>query len=192
MSSTLMLQISESCFRSATAWSISFGSSVLTSRCPLRRRAIAIVSRGSVSRAVLPLYALASQKMSHGWGMEAMSSVTLSVRHAIPVAEVGRDVRGVGLDAAGREAPDSGGDVLEGSVVDVDLVLLAEVLEELLVEVVGVVEDRKGPAGLRLEPRRDRVFPEGHGDALVGPRKGEPAGAERLSALAGRRSFGCR
>ncbi len=45
-----------------------------------------IVSRFSESRATLPLYAWDCQKMSHGCGMPAMSSVTWSVRHAMPVA----------------------------------------------------------------------------------------------------------
>ena len=45
-----------------------------------------IVSRFSERSPTLPAYASDSQKMSHGWSMPAMSSVTLSVRHATPVA----------------------------------------------------------------------------------------------------------
>ena len=45
-----------------------------------------IVSRFSESRATLPLYASDCQKMSQGCGMLATSSVTWSVRHAMPVA----------------------------------------------------------------------------------------------------------
>ena len=53
---------------------------------PLRRSAIAIVSRSSERSAVLPLYFWDCQKMSHGWGMPEMSSVTWSLRQKMPVA----------------------------------------------------------------------------------------------------------
>src|SRR6476659_5251463 len=85
-SPTLMLQMLYSSWRSFTAWLTSFGSSVLMSLIPLRRSAIAIVSRTSESNAVLPLYAWACQKMSSGLGFRlGMSSVTWSVRYAMPV-----------------------------------------------------------------------------------------------------------
>jgi hypothetical protein len=54
-SPTLMLQMPYSSLRSATAWSISLGSSVLMSVMPLRSSASAIVSRTSESSATLPL-----------------------------------------------------------------------------------------------------------------------------------------
>ena len=55
---------------------------------PRRRSAIAIVSRGSERRATLPVYAWDSQKMSSGCFIAAMSWVTLSFRHRMPVAYV--------------------------------------------------------------------------------------------------------
>ena len=47
---------------------------------------MAIVSRGSESSAVLPLYASACQKMSHGCGMRGDVLGHVVVRHAMPVA----------------------------------------------------------------------------------------------------------
>ena len=52
---------------------------------PLRSRAIAIVSRGSLSTATLPLYACDCQRMSQGLAIPSMSSLTRSVRQAMPV-----------------------------------------------------------------------------------------------------------
>ncbi len=78
----------------------------------------------------------------------------------------------VGIDVTGAEALDRGLHVVEGRVLDLDAVLLAELLELLLPVVVVPVEHLEDRVGLGLEVRRDRlvVVVDRHRHRVVGAR----------------------
>ena len=101
------------------------------------------------------------------------------------IERVRRDLHHVGRDRSGGEPLESGVDVVERRVLDVDAVLGPEIREDLLVEVGGIVEDGERPACLRLEPRRDRILPTRQGHALVGPRERQASRPDEFAARAG-------
>ena len=110
--------------------------------------------------------------------------------HLIEV--VGRHLHDVGLHRAGRQLLDSGGDVVERRVLDLDAVLLPEVLQELLPEVGRVVEDGEGAARLGLEAGLDRVLPHRQRHPLVRPRERKPTWPDGLAAGPGSGAAGWR
>ena len=99
------------------------------------------------------------------------------------VEVVGRHLGHVGRDRAGGERRDPRVDVVERRDLDLDVVLLAELLEQLPVDVVRVVEDGEGAAGLGLEARGDRLLPQRQRHSLVGPRQRIRRPADRLGRV---------